>query len=151
MDFNYLFTSLDGRINRAKWWAGVIIIAVVAIVVGLIVGLVFGNNIAGRIIVFIVQLILLYPGYAVGAKRFQDRNKPAMYALIGIAIGLLYALLGLFGVVGSNPQQMGALDWVFSIAFLAVGIWYLIDLGILKGTAGPNQYGPDPLAASGTS
>ncbi len=29
MDFNYLFTSLDGRINRAKWWAGVIIIAIV--------------------------------------------------------------------------------------------------------------------------
>jgi hypothetical protein len=22
MDFFYLFTSLQGRINRAKWWAG---------------------------------------------------------------------------------------------------------------------------------
>ncbi len=95
---------------------------------------------------FIVQLVLLYPGYAVSGKRFQDRNKPAMYALIGIAIGLLYVILGLFGVVG-NPLAMGTIDYIFSIAFVAVGIWYLIELGILKGTSGPNQYGPDPLGA----
>jgi uncharacterized membrane protein YhaH (DUF805 family) len=150
MDFNYLFTSLDGRINRAKWWAGVIIIAIVGVVASLIVGAIFGTNVAGRIILFIVQLVLLYPGYAVSAKRFQDRDKPAMYALVGIALGLLYGLLAMFGVVG-NPVSQGALDWIFTIAFLAVGIWYLIELGILKGTAGPNQYGPDPLGATAAS
>jgi uncharacterized membrane protein YhaH (DUF805 family) len=150
MDFNYLFTSLDGRINRAKWWAGVIIIVIVGVVASLIVGAIFGTNVAGRIILFIVQLVLLYPGYAVSAKRFQDRDKPAMYALVGIALGLLYGLLAMFGVVG-NPVSQGALDWIFTIAFLAVGIWYLIELGILKGTAGPNQYGPDPLGATAAS
>jgi uncharacterized membrane protein YhaH (DUF805 family) len=149
MDFNYLFTSLDGRINRAKWWAGLIIIAIIGIAAGLIVGLLFGDGIAARIILFIVQLVLLYPGYAVSGKRFQDRDKPAMYALVGIAIGLLYALLALFGAVGAGaPGEVGALDWIFMLAFLAVGIWYLIELGILKGTAGPNQYGPDPLGAA---
>jgi uncharacterized membrane protein YhaH (DUF805 family) len=150
MDFNYLFTSLDGRINRAKWWAGFIIIIVVAIVVGLIVLSVLGDSVAGRIVSFIVQLILSYPAYAVGAKRFQDRNKPAMYALVGIAIGLLYGLLAIFGVVG-DPVSQGALDWIFMLAFLAVGIWYLVELGILKGTAGPNQYGPDPLGGTAAS
>jgi uncharacterized membrane protein YhaH (DUF805 family) len=30
---------------------------------------------------------------------------------------------------------------------LAVGIWYLVDLGILKGASGSNQYGADPLGA----
>jgi uncharacterized membrane protein YhaH (DUF805 family) len=150
MDFNYLFTSLDGRINRAKWWAGVVIIAIVGIVASLIIGAILGTSVVGRIVLFIVQLILLYPGYAVSAKRFQDRNKPAMYALVGIALGLLYGLLAMFGVVG-NPVSQGALDWIFMIAFLAVGIWYLIELGILKGTTGPNQYGPDPLGASGAS
>ena len=147
MDFSYLFTSLDGRINRAKWWAGAVILVVVSIVLYWILGAIFGGNIVGRILTFIVQLVLLYPGYAVSAKRFQDRNKPAMYALVAIAVGLLYSLLALFGVVG-QPLAMGVLDWIFSIAFLAVGIWYLIDLGILKGTEGPNQYGPDPLAAA---
>jgi uncharacterized membrane protein YhaH (DUF805 family) len=30
-----------------------------------------------------------------------------------------------------------------------VGIWFLIELGILKGTPGPNRFGGDPLAAVG--
>jgi uncharacterized membrane protein YhaH (DUF805 family) len=27
------------------------------------------------------------------------------------------------------------------------GLWYLIECGFLKGTTGPNNYGPDPLSA----
>jgi uncharacterized membrane protein YhaH (DUF805 family) len=27
------------------------------------------------------------------------------------------------------------------------GLWYLIECGFLRGTPGPNAYGPDPLAA----
>jgi uncharacterized membrane protein YhaH (DUF805 family) len=26
-----------------------------------------------------------------------------------------------------------------------LGLWILVQAGFLKGTAGPNQYGPDPL------
>lgn len=29
---------------------------------------------------------------------------------------------------------------------LAIGIWGLIELGLLRGTEGQNQYGPDPMA-----
>jgi len=28
------------------------------------------------------------------------------------------------------------------------GLWYLIECGFLRGTAGSNAYGPDPLAAA---
>jgi uncharacterized membrane protein YhaH (DUF805 family) len=27
----------------------------------------------------------------------------------------------------------------------AISIWALVELGFLRGTPGPNQYGPDPL------
>ena len=77
MDFNYLFTSFDGRINRAKWWAGVVIIALINIAIGLIVYQLFGLGFFGRLLSFIVALALFYPSYAVCAKRFQDRDKPA--------------------------------------------------------------------------
>jgi hypothetical protein len=30
---------------------------------------------------------------------------------------------------------------------MGVGLWFLIELGILKGTPGPNRFGGDPLAA----
>jgi uncharacterized membrane protein YhaH (DUF805 family) len=33
------------------------------------------------------------------------------------------------------------------LVFLGVILWFSIDLGILKGTPGPNTYGGDPLAA----
>ena len=39
----------------------------------------------------------------------------------------------------------GPFDWIFSAALLIVGIWYLIELGFLRGTVGSNEYGPDPL------
>jgi uncharacterized membrane protein YhaH (DUF805 family) len=37
--------------------------------------------------------------------------------------------------------------WVL-IIFVPVigGLWYLIECGFLRGTPGPNNYGPDPLA-----
>jgi len=37
---------------------------------------------------------------------------------------------------------------IFGLASLAVSIWAIVELGFLRGTPGPNQYGPDPLAAS---
>ena len=39
--------------------------------------------------------------------------------------------------------------WWMLIILLPVigGLWYLIECGFLKGTTGPNTYGPDPLTA----
>ena len=83
MDFQYLFTSFDGRINRAKYWAGVVILAIISIVLGFIIGAVFGPSTLGAILVALVTIALFYPGYAVAAKRFQDRDKPGQTALYG--------------------------------------------------------------------
>src|SRR5262249_62316021 len=72
LNFKYLFTSFDGRINRAKYWAGTIILAIVSIVAGFIIGAIFGSSTLGAILVALVTIALFYPGYAVAAKRFQD-------------------------------------------------------------------------------
>jgi uncharacterized membrane protein YhaH (DUF805 family) len=39
--------------------------------------------------------------------------------------------------------------WWMLINFVPVigPFWYLIECGFLKGTSGPNTYGPDPLTA----
>ena len=44
MDFQYLFTSFDGRINRAKYWAGIVILAIISIVLGFIIGAVMPDE-----------------------------------------------------------------------------------------------------------
>jgi uncharacterized membrane protein YhaH (DUF805 family) len=143
MDFGYILSSTQGRIPRSQWWAGLVVLVIVAVVLALIISWVLGPTMIGLIATLILQVILIYPGYALSAKRFQDRNKPGGLALIGIALGVLQTLARLAGL--SNPFNPTAIDWILNIALIIVGIWYLIELGILRGTIGPNQYGPDPL------
>ena len=146
MDFKYLFTSFDGRINRAKWWAGIAIIIVINIVLGFIVFSLFGMSFVGRLLSFVIALALFYPFYAVSAKRFQDRDKPGITALYGLVPLLVVSLLGALGLTGA-PDQPNVLGWICSLINIGIVLWFLIELGILKGTEGPNRFGPDPLAA----
>jgi uncharacterized membrane protein YhaH (DUF805 family) len=36
--------------------------------------------------------------------------------------------------------------FILSLAAGIIAIWGFVELGCLRGTPGPNQYGPDPLA-----
>ncbi len=145
MDFNYLFLSFDGRINRATWWAGIVILIVINLVLGLFIAAIFGLSTFAGILFTLITLALFYPSYAVAAKRFQDRDKPGQTALYGLVPALIASLLQNFGLAGT-PEAPNAIGWICSIVTLGVGIWFLVELGILKGTTGSNRYGPDPLA-----
>jgi uncharacterized membrane protein YhaH (DUF805 family) len=143
MDFGYILSSTQGRIPRSQWWAGLVVLVIIGVVLALLIIWVLKATTIALIATLILQIILLYPSYALSAKRFQDRNKPGGLALIGIGLGIVQTLARLVGL--SNPLNPTAVDWILNIALLIVGIWYLIELGILRGTIGPNQYGPDPL------
>ena len=144
-DVNHLYLTTEGRIGRQSFWIGVIVLAVVSIIVSVIIGALFGwLSFATRLLQFIVQLVLAYPAYAVMAKRFQDRAKPGTYAAIIVGINILYSLLVVIGLVGATGGG-NPIGVVFGLVLLAIGIWVLIELGILRGTVGDNAYGPDPL------
>ena len=146
LDFRQLFTSFEGRINRAKYWAGAVIIVVVWLIFGLIVNSILGGTILGAFLMLLALLALFYAFYAVAAKRFQDRDKPGVTALYGLAPAFIANLLMVFGLTGT-PQGLNAVGWICALAIWGVALWFLIDLGILKGTPGPNRFGGDPLAA----
>jgi uncharacterized membrane protein YhaH (DUF805 family) len=72
------------------------------------------------------------------------------------AKGILSILVGLATLV---PSIAGAAKrchdrdrsgWFQLIALIPIvgGIWLLIELGFLRGTPGPNRFGPDPLAGT---
>jgi uncharacterized membrane protein YhaH (DUF805 family) len=111
-----------------------------------VIGAIFGASTFGAILIVLVSLALFYPGYAVAAKRFQDRDKPGITALYGLVPVLIASLLQAFGLTGT-PQEPNALGWICTLVTMGVGLWFLIELGILKGTPGPNRFGGDPLAA----
>jgi uncharacterized membrane protein YhaH (DUF805 family) len=149
MSFPGLYLSTQGRINRGKWWLGIVCASLAAVVLYWIMirTLDFDRMLytfSGRLTVFVVNIATIAALYSVNAKRFQDRNKPKTYALIAFGIGGFKAVLDLLGITGDwFGPNMG--DTVFQVILTIIGIWYLVELGFLRGTAGPNDYGPDPL------
>jgi uncharacterized membrane protein YhaH (DUF805 family) len=143
MDLSSLFLSLDGRINRARFWLGTVILAVVSFAATYLIVLLIGVSQGAVALSAAVAFALAYPSYAVMAKRFQDRGKPGWLALIGLvpvyATNLLYTF-EVFDTLDPSPLAQG-IDVVISLILL----WFLVELGFLKGTQGPNRYGPDPL------
>ena len=89
-------------------------------------------------------LLLLWPGIAGVVKRLHDLDHPGWFvaAYYGgfIAGGVVLA-------IAIPALGAGALILGIPLIFLAVmGFWYGIKVSFFRGTPGPNEYGPDPLA-----
>lgn len=147
-----LFTKFDGRINRQRFWLGLIVLIVVHIVVGILLALIADGQLLA-LLGLVLSLVLLYPGLALAIKRLHDRNKsatpwvyifygPGLLLLIMQTFGIGYSLQTLDGTPQMLPETFG---WIVMAISVIVGIWALIELGFLKGTTGPNHFGPDPL------
>ena len=67
MDFGYILTSTQGRIPRSQWWAGLVVLVIIAVVLGLIIGWVLGPTTVGIIATLILQILLIYPAYCISA------------------------------------------------------------------------------------
>jgi uncharacterized membrane protein YhaH (DUF805 family) len=117
----WLLLSMDGRANRAEFWAGAVVIFAIylalVIVLAIIRAIPDGDGALARageailnLIAFMQVLSLIWIGVAVGVKRFHDRDKPGWWVLL--------ALIPLVGAA-----------------------WLLIELGLLPGTPGANRYG----------
>jgi uncharacterized membrane protein YhaH (DUF805 family) len=158
MDWKWLLFSFDGRINRAKWWLVVLILVILSVIIWFAILPILGFSIwstgsttTAALISLIVTLIFAWPATASMVKRLKDRDRPMWLVALFWAptiLTLLAQLLGLSGVP-TDPSQPAApttLSLVLSLVTLVIGIWALVELGFLKGTAGPNQHGPDPLA-----
>lgn len=153
MDWGYLFTSFEGRINRKAYWLAILVIVVVSFVVFFIAGMIFGAGAGTQLVLQIVFLLIFaYPSTALMVKRLHDRNRPGIVAAIFWAPTVLVLLGQVTGISGDMTDVYGTavfvpntIGWVLTGLSLVVGIWALIELGFLRGTDGPNDYGPDPL------
>jgi uncharacterized membrane protein YhaH (DUF805 family) len=123
---NLLF-GFQGRTNRAKFW----LVAVALLV---------------------IEIIVL--GVLCGGAMMSDDPQQAL-ASLGPVAGIVLVIFGLaitwitiaVGIKRFHDRNKSGV-WVL-IIFVPVigGLWYLIECGFLRGTPGPNDYGPDPLAA----
>jgi uncharacterized membrane protein YhaH (DUF805 family) len=132
MDWKYIFFSFQGRLRRRDFWVATLISYAVLIVMVGIVGAIRGvfgvgsltGSLASMALVFVVEMAWVV--FAVWA---------------GIAVSVKRC---------HDRNQSGW--WILLQLVPILGqLWALINLGILDGTPGDNQFGPSPKSGPGQS
>jgi uncharacterized membrane protein YhaH (DUF805 family) len=118
IDWTDLLFKFDGRINRAKFWAGLVVVwAISALWIIAFAAAIAVSSTVGVVIGFLgimVWVFSIWGWLAISIKRWHDRGKSGWWIFIGA-----------IPIIG--------------------GLWALIETGFLEGDLGPNQYGPNPL------
>jgi uncharacterized membrane protein YhaH (DUF805 family) len=154
MNFAHVLFGFTGRINRAKYWLAVLFwIAALFVATGVILAIIgkganefSADNIGGLLaalglgilVIALVLIPMLISYFAVGIKRLHDRNKSGWWIL------LFYAGPIVLNAIGARSESDVVSSGLGLVSFI-ISVWALIELGFLRGTIGPNQYGPDPL------
>jgi uncharacterized membrane protein YhaH (DUF805 family) len=141
--FEFLFGA-SGRINRAKYWRSVVLLGVAGLLTAVI--LFTAAGIAAPLFILMVVLVFvpwLLWGFSITTERLHDRDKSAWWLVA------FYLLPGVLGQLAKTAWLAGAigtvLHYVLALAGFALTIWGFVEIGCLRGTAGSNTYGPDPL------
>ena len=137
MDWKNLYLSLEGRTNRKPFWLGLLAMAVAT---------------------WILEFVL-FGAFGVSMMPTVDPNADpaaaaaaasAMMSKMMVPMGILWLIIiwpaiCLYAKRWHDRDKSG---WWTLIGLVPVigGIWLLVELGFLRGTEGPNRFGPDPLA-----
>jgi uncharacterized membrane protein YhaH (DUF805 family) len=160
---NFLF-SFRGRIGRARFWlyfaivAPLYLVLVVAFwVYALSIPGAYENGgptpfptdplgILGAIVFFLVLAVTTLAGAAITVKRLHDRDKAWWWLVIFVVAPDV--LLFLAEVLAQSELLNDVAAFAIEFAALAIATWGSVELGMLRGTAGANRFGPDPLTST---
>jgi uncharacterized membrane protein YhaH (DUF805 family) len=122
-----LLFGFHGRANRAKFCLVALAIFVVEVILFAVLGSMMGMS----------------------ADPEQALNALGPVAWIVILVFGVVATWISIAVAVKRYHDRNKSGWWVLIVFVPIigGLWYLIECGFLRGTPGPNNYGPDPLAA----
>ncbi|MFA5940502.1 MAG: DUF805 domain-containing protein [Sinimarinibacterium sp.] len=96
--------TYEGRINRQRYWAFVLVYVALAVVAGILDSII-GSEIG--IVGVLLALALLYPSVCVSIKRWHDRDKSGWWVLIGLIplIGAIWTLVECGILKGTEGQN----------------------------------------------
>jgi uncharacterized membrane protein YhaH (DUF805 family) len=131
-----LYFTYSGRINRKKFWLGYLALVVLSLIgyYGIVafLGEPFG--------------VANLEEVANGAEPVFTSSTPG---LIGYGILTLATMFMSFGLIIKRCHDRGKSGWWSLLILVPIvgAIWMIIDLGVMEGDEGTNQYGPNPLAS----
>ena len=139
----FLFGA-SGRISRAKYWRSVLFFSLT----GLMTAVILFTAVSIAASFFIVMVVLIFIpwllwGFSFTTERLHDRDKSAWWLVV---FYLAPGVIGQFAKAAWFAGSAGAvLHYMLALAGFAITTWGFVEIGCLRGTAGSNTYGPDPL------
>lgn len=154
-----LLFSFNGRINRAQYWLGgvgagfgIVFLATILAVIGGAPSNALSKDqqlahFVGVFAMTLIPAILIasWIGYALAWKRFHDRGKSGVWVFLPMLPSFMM-MSSMFGAMASGAdivtlanagQPWAAILWI-------IQLWFLVELGFMPGTEGPNKYGDPP-------
>ena len=142
MGMTQLLFSFQGRLNRKFYWT-IVIATTVAFILALLLALAalreYGLLPVTIAIILVLYIPLIWIGLALSAKRLHDRDKSAWWLLV------FYALPTILSTAADRTEDVQFI--ILHLISFGITVWAFVELGCLRGTIGPNRYGPDPLSA----
>jgi uncharacterized membrane protein YhaH (DUF805 family) len=169
MDYRQLLVSFQGRISRGRYWLATLVILGSMLAALLLLTLIceaFGIAIGPVAIDIIgisasiepadgekavkaalfphvatIMMTMVFAWFFVAAsiKRLHDRNRSGWWIIPFVFATGIYSQFGDW-LGGSWPAAL------VGLTVLIGSIWGGVEMYVLKGTRGPNRFGPDPLA-----
>ena len=127
------YCRLKGRASRSEFWWFCLFTFILNIIVALLGSLLPA---LGSIVSAVQALWLLLPTVGVTTRRLHDRNLSGWWQLLPLAA----AVPAIAGAVLESDGLLMLAGGVVALASLALLVMYA-----LRGTVGPNRFGPDPL------
>jgi uncharacterized membrane protein YhaH (DUF805 family) len=166
MDTKWSLSRFEGRINCARYWRAVLIIlgsmlfslvllAKLCGLYGISVGMLkidigilstsfqpddteTATALFPRLVTLAMTLVFGWFYAIASIRRLHDRNKSGWWMILFIVAPAVYVHFG--------SELHGAIHVVGRFAVPIALIWGFVEMACLKGTNGPNRFGPDPPA-----
>jgi len=117
MTIGQVLFSFRGRMTRRDYWLkGFLVLFPVGVINSLLASFGF-DSVAALSLSLMIGIASLWPSLALVVKRLHDRNRSGWFAA----------------------------TMLIPVAGIVFGIWIIIEVWFLRGTWGPNRFGPDPL------
>ena len=98
----------------------------------------------------VIGLVNAWIAFALSVKRLHDRDRGGWWLLWQILVITVAVILIVVAI--AVPKEQGALWYALAgaagLTAFAISVWLFIEIGFLRGTQGPNRFGPDPLGAT---
>lgn len=144
LDWKWVLTSFEGRLNRKPYWMAVLTVLVLTVAV-FVVSLGILPQIIGMPLIVVAVIAGMFINLAISVKRLHDRDKSAHWLWVFIGVPFLLGLIG--GFLEASGTGAG-FALVLNLIGTGISLWMLVELGFLRGTDGPNRFGHDPLGGT---